>query len=129
MESQSSNGSGRNRGVQCEMTVYSGPRSDSPLTRTKVRGKDIPIVHRVVRTFPEVEGKAKKVKEITVYVSKWSRCTPDSVLTCIDSDSTPSHMLLTKVCFSVHCVLIVQELTSYAFRYQGDNNLADDTEL
>ena len=33
-----------------------------------VRGKDIPIVHRVVRTYPEVEGKAKKVKEITVYV-------------------------------------------------------------
>ncbi|KAJ5684080.1 uncharacterized protein N7477_000425 [Penicillium maclennaniae] len=43
-----------------------------------VRGKDIPIVHRVVRTYPEVEGKAKKVKEITV-------------------NSTPnSHMLLTK---------------------------------
>ncbi|KAJ5105860.1 Signal peptidase I [Penicillium alfredii] len=43
-----------------------------------VRGKDIPIVHRVVRTFPEVEGSAKKVKEITV-------------------DSAPtSHMLLTK---------------------------------
>lgn len=33
-----------------------------------VRGKDIPIVHRVVRTFPEVEGKAKKVKEVTMYV-------------------------------------------------------------
>lgn len=33
-----------------------------------VRGKDIPIVHRVVRTFPEVEGKAKKVKEVTGYV-------------------------------------------------------------
>jgi signal peptidase len=34
-----------------------------------VRGKDIPIVHRVVRTFPEVEGRvnARKVKEITVY--------------------------------------------------------------
>jgi signal peptidase len=34
-----------------------------------VRGKDIPIVHRVVRTYPEVEGRAsaKKVKEITVY--------------------------------------------------------------
>ncbi|KAJ5861320.1 ubiquitin-conjugating enzyme/RWD-like protein [Penicillium soppii] len=45
-----------------------------------VRGKDIPIVHRVVRTYPEVEGRAsaKKVKEITV-------------------DTTPeSHMLLTK---------------------------------
>lgn len=33
-----------------------------------VRGKDIPIVHRVIRTFPEVEEKTKKVKEITVYV-------------------------------------------------------------
>lgn len=33
-----------------------------------VRGKDIPIVHRVVRSYPEVEGKAKTVKEITVYV-------------------------------------------------------------
>ncbi|KXG46924.1 Peptidase S24/S26A/S26B/S26C [Penicillium griseofulvum] len=45
-----------------------------------VRGKDIPIVHRVVRTFPQVEGRAnaKKVKEVTV-------------------DTTPtSHMLLTK---------------------------------
>jgi signal peptidase len=31
-----------------------------------VRGKDIPIVHRVVRSFPEVEAKTKKVKEITV---------------------------------------------------------------
>ncbi|EPS30110.1 Signal peptidase complex catalytic subunit sec11 [Penicillium oxalicum] len=43
-----------------------------------VRGKDIPIVHRVVRSFPEVEGKSKKVvKEVTV-------------------DTTPSHMILTK---------------------------------
>ncbi|KAJ5185335.1 Signal peptidase I [Penicillium cf. griseofulvum] len=45
-----------------------------------VRGKAIPIVHRVVRTFPQVEGRAsaKKVKEVTV-------------------DTTPtSHMLLTK---------------------------------
>lgn len=45
-----------------------------------VRGKSIPIVHRVVRTFPEVEGRvsAKKVKEVTV-------------------DTTPNtHMLLTK---------------------------------
>jgi signal peptidase len=32
------------------------------------RGKDIPIVHRVSRTFPEVEGKNNKVKEIAVYV-------------------------------------------------------------
>lgn len=31
-----------------------------------VRDKDIPIVHRVLRTYPEVEGKARKVKEITV---------------------------------------------------------------
>ncbi|KAJ5514150.1 Signal peptidase I [Penicillium fimorum] len=45
-----------------------------------VRGKDIPIVHRVVRTFPQVEGRAnaRKVKEVTV-------------------DTTPNtHMLLTK---------------------------------
>lgn len=33
-----------------------------------VRGKDIPIVHRVVRTYPEIEGKTKQVKEITEYV-------------------------------------------------------------
>lgn len=33
-----------------------------------VRGKDIPIVHRVVRTFPEIERKTKKVKEISEYV-------------------------------------------------------------
>ncbi|KAJ5130458.1 uncharacterized protein N7515_006497 [Penicillium bovifimosum] len=47
-----------------------------------VRGKDIPIVHRVVRTFPEVEGRAsaKKVKEVTV----GSR------------DASGSRMLLTK---------------------------------
>ncbi|KAJ5773951.1 Signal peptidase I [Penicillium paradoxum] len=44
-----------------------------------VRGKEIPIVHRVVRSFPEVEGRAsaKKVKEITV-------------------DTTPNRLLLTK---------------------------------
>lgn len=40
-----------------------------------VRGKDIPIVHRVIRTFPEVEEKTKRVKEITVYVE-----TPSTVL-------------------------------------------------
>lgn len=34
-----------------------------------VKGKDIPIVHRVVRTFPEVEGKKEKtVKEVPEYV-------------------------------------------------------------
>lgn len=34
-----------------------------------VKDKDIPIVHRVVRTFPEVEGKkAKVVKEVPEYV-------------------------------------------------------------
>lgn len=27
-----------------------------------VQGKDIPIVHRVVRTFPEVDSKTKRVK-------------------------------------------------------------------
>ncbi|KAE8367716.1 ubiquitin-conjugating enzyme/RWD-like protein [Aspergillus caelatus] len=43
-----------------------------------VRGKDIPIVHRVVRTFPEIEGKAKKVKEIS------------------ESSPIPNNMLLTK---------------------------------
>ncbi|KAJ5235073.1 uncharacterized protein N7469_004241 [Penicillium citrinum] len=43
-----------------------------------VRGKDIPIVHRVTRTFPEIEGKNKNVKEVTV-------------------DAAPgTHMLLTK---------------------------------
>ena len=46
------------------------PRSKTKLTEVdNVRGKDIPIVHRVVRTYPEIEGRgsAKKVKEITVY--------------------------------------------------------------
>ncbi|KAL4741198.1 ubiquitin-conjugating enzyme/RWD-like protein [Aspergillus similis] len=44
-----------------------------------VKGKDIPIVHRVVRSFPEVEGnKEKTVKEVTV------------------SSPTPPNMLLTK---------------------------------
>lgn len=76
-----------------------------------VRGKDIPIVHRVVRTFPEVEGKAKKVKEVEeyVYVSALvafvylivANVYPLSALT------VPNNMLLTK----------------------GDNNVADDTEL
>jgi signal peptidase len=69
-----------------------------------VRGKDIPIVHRVVRTYPEIEGKAKKVKEVTVYVldTIWKLFGVDSlglasVLTR-SSNSTPnSHMLLTKV--------------------------------
>ncbi|CAL5867510.1 uncharacterized protein PFLUO_LOCUS1729 [Penicillium psychrofluorescens] len=55
------------------------PRADiGEIVVYNVRGKDIPIVHRVVRTLPEVEGSSvKKVKEIT--------------------DSAPnSHMLLTK---------------------------------
>ncbi|PKX88537.1 uncharacterized protein P174DRAFT_516467 [Aspergillus novofumigatus IBT 16806] len=43
-----------------------------------VRGKDIPIVHRVVRTFPQIEGKAKKVKEVT------------------ETSFVPPNMLLTK---------------------------------
>ncbi|EAL92299.1 Signal peptidase complex catalytic subunit [Aspergillus fumigatus] len=43
-----------------------------------VRGKDIPIVHRVVRTFPQIEGKAKKVKEVN------------------EASSVPPNMLLTK---------------------------------
>ena len=32
-----------------------------------VRGKDIPIVHRVVRTYPEVDMKTKKVKATSGY--------------------------------------------------------------
>ncbi|KAJ5582443.1 Signal peptidase I [Penicillium sp. DV-2018c] len=80
-----------------------------------VRGKDIPIVHRVVRTFPEVEGRgsAKKVKEVTVYdpaiTITWAFCFCwFVVLMRIGSrDASSSRMLLTK----------------------GDNNLADDTEL
>ena len=39
-----------------------------------VKGKDIPIVHRVVRTFPEVEGKAKNVKEVSEYVFSYGFC-------------------------------------------------------
>ena len=39
-----------------------------------VRGKDIPIVHRVVRTFPEVEGKTKNVKEVSEYVFSYGLC-------------------------------------------------------
>lgn len=76
-----------------------------------VRGKDIPIVHRVVRTFPEVEGKAKKVKEIEeyVYISALVGLVYLIVANvCLFSASTvPNNMLLTK----------------------GDNNVADDTEL
>lgn len=33
-----------------------------------VRGKDIPIVHRVVRTFPEIDPKTKKVRGASEYV-------------------------------------------------------------
>lgn len=47
-----------------------GPRADvGEVVVYNVRGKDIPIVHRVLRTFPEVEEKTKKVQEITVYVA------------------------------------------------------------
>ncbi|KAJ5155875.1 hypothetical protein N7492_008678 [Penicillium capsulatum] len=54
------------------------PRTDiGEVVVYNVRGKDIPIVHRVLRTFPEVDEK-KKVKEITVNTA------PDS------------HMILTK---------------------------------
>ena len=60
-----------------EIVVYNVVRGIHPVSCLSVanvlsfwqRGKDIPIVHRVSRTFPEVEGKNKKVKEITVYVS------------------------------------------------------------
>lgn len=34
-----------------------------------VKGKDIPIVHRVVRTFPEVEGRKRTIKEVPEYVA------------------------------------------------------------
>lgn len=76
-----------------------------------VRGKDIPIVHRVVRTFPEVESKAKKVKEIARYVPIHSPVEVwlvayGAVSFCSPSDAT-NNMLLTK----------------------GDNNVADDAEL
>jgi len=55
-----------------------------------VRGKDIPIVHRVVRTYPEVEGKARKVKEITVYVfgALWRLLKSGYILDCIDTDQS-----------------------------------------
>ncbi|KAL4781848.1 signal peptidase complex catalytic subunit sec11 [Aspergillus varians] len=44
-----------------------------------VKGKDIPIVHRVVRTFPQVEGRREKtVKEVS------------------ESEGIPPNMLLTK---------------------------------
>ncbi|CAG7965538.1 unnamed protein product [Penicillium nalgiovense] len=48
-----------------------------------VRGKSIPIVHRVVRTFPEVEGRAsaKKVKEVTVVITTWP-----TILSCTLKD-------------------------------------------
>lgn len=89
-----------------------------------VRGKDIPIVHRVVRTFPEVEGRvnAKKVKEITVYGFSFLGYTlANSGL----RDTTPdTHMLLTKVCFTRHWDS--GSLTNFS---KGDNNLSDDTDL
>lgn len=43
-----------------------------------VRGKDIPIVHRVVRTYPEVDAKTKKVKAVPGYVLCF--CTSCSIL-------------------------------------------------
>lgn len=82
-----------------------------------MRGKDIPIVHRVVRSFPEVEGKAKKVKEITVCVDGNFINMTDCVLMQKYSDSTPSHMLLTKVCLVTSTAAwIFSELTSDVFR-------------
>ncbi|KAJ6166876.1 hypothetical protein N7470_002323 [Penicillium chermesinum] len=42
------------------------PRKETPDARYVLTPpKDIPIVHRVVRTYPELENKTKKVKEIT----------------------------------------------------------------
>lgn len=82
------------------------PRTDiGEVVVYNVKGKDIPIVHRVVRTFPEVDAKAKTVKEITVYVRSVSVAIPVNscrlsgwVLTIASSDTAPnSHMLLTKV--------------------------------
>lgn len=75
-----------------------------------VRGKDIPIVHRVVRTFPQIEGKAKKVKEVNECVLHSASICCEQFLTrriCHRASSVPPNMLLTK----------------------GDNNIADDTEL
>ncbi|KAL4810017.1 signal peptidase complex catalytic subunit sec11 [Aspergillus unguis] len=48
-----------------------------------VKGKDIPIVHRVVRTFPEVEGKKEKV----VKVPESSETAPNMMLTKGDNNS------------------------------------------
>lgn len=70
-----------------------------------VHGKDIPIVHRVVRTFPEVDTKTKNIKEVSGCVSRCYICIAVANGNCRSDD--PSHMLLTK----------------------GDNNIADDTEL
>ena len=76
-----------------------------------VRGKDIPIVHRVVRTFPEVEGKAKKVKEVEEYVYLSALVAFVYLIVAnvypLSASTVPNNMLLTK----------------------GDNNVADDTEL
>ncbi|KAL3482344.1 ubiquitin-conjugating enzyme/RWD-like protein [Aspergillus californicus] len=42
-----------------------GPRAEiGEIVVYNVKGKDIPIVHRVVRTFPEVEGRKKTIKEV-----------------------------------------------------------------
>ena len=78
-----------------------------------VQGKDIPIVHRVVRTFPEVDAKTKKVKVLKYVYEFFSlllkRLFWSLLLMFRDasSETEPSNMLLTK----------------------GDNNSADDTEL
>lgn len=81
-----------------------------------VQGKDIPIVHRVVRTFPEVDAKTKKVKVVSEYVFCFIsfqvyclrlRLELSLMISNLRSETQPSHMLLTK----------------------GDNNIADDTEL
>lgn len=45
-----------------------GPRADiGEIVVYNVRGKDIPIVHRVVRTFPEIDARTNRVKEFTMY--------------------------------------------------------------
>lgn len=40
------------------------------------------IVHRVSRTFPELEPKGHKVKEITVYVDYWAGHLGNSLFVC-----------------------------------------------
>ncbi|KAI5307707.1 Signal peptidase complex catalytic subunit [Ascosphaera atra] len=78
-----------------------------------VRGKDIPIVHRVVRTFPEQHLPAtttlKELNEIGYVVL---------------SSLVPA---LRKAITMADCFL--RYLESHSLLTKGDNNVADDTEL